>query len=504
MQPLVESLGPLTEEDLPGDLQRVVLPLLREWLPLLSLQPSPPAAFVQGAAGWPPRPAAPQPPAAVWAALATLLPLLTDPAVLSSVLRGVPGLPDAVARQLQPASPVLWQALGCWTPLWAGGVVRAYLSQPLPVLLDAVLHVCRRGQERLWHRGMQAAWAMLRDCHGVIFCCATEFCWHVAETTGTEPDLRRVLLRFLLHELPRQCTAASGAVLSAQHLACTLLLDGLNTRTPSCQHCMNTSVMLRCVGVVACPCCMHGAQPEKQQPSHTVQPATADVYLWGPVLVHAAAQPAGQESLKGRVAGAAAAVLSNAVCMDAAALVRQHGLSYLVTALCLHAQMVAAGQPGAVQALVHAISRCPVESMASAATAAQRADRPQSDCLVAPVLWWQGAEGAAGPPLVCAAAVASDLEGGGGVHGRGGFLAGAEPAACPEEVCGGGKGGMMQYYMQYMTPFFQQCRSSVCHSGINGPTPGPTKTMCVRVPSAHAPGSFQRSFARCKTRPCAP
>lgn len=172
VQPLIHALGPLTPDDIDHDVQRVLLPLLQDWLPLLCApptdHPTPPPAFVPGGGGWHPRPAALQPPAAVWAALATLLPLLVDAAVLGAVLSGVPGLPDAVARQLQPASPVLWHALGCWVALWtAGGGCRQYLTQPLTALLDAVLHVCHScQQERVWHRGMQAAWTMLHDCHG--------------------------------------------------------------------------------------------------------------------------------------------------------------------------------------------------------------------------------------------------------------------------------------------------------------------------------------------------
>lgn len=43
---------------------------------------------------------------------------------------------------------------------------------------------------------------------------------------------RRVLLRFLLHEVPRQCSGQVGLCLAAQHVAYTMLLDGLRTRTP--------------------------------------------------------------------------------------------------------------------------------------------------------------------------------------------------------------------------------------------------------------------------------
>ena len=48
---------------------------------------------------------------------------------------------------------------------------------------------------------------------------------------GREPAARRALLLFLLHRLPRLCRGRAGPALAAQRVACTLLLDGLRTRT---------------------------------------------------------------------------------------------------------------------------------------------------------------------------------------------------------------------------------------------------------------------------------
>lgn len=194
VQPLVEALGPLTASDVvnDGDVPRVILPLLREWLPLLCTAPDgqhvgQPPMFVQGAADWTPRPQTEHLPAAVWAAHATLLPLLTDAAVMPYVLDAVPGLPDAIARQLHPRSPVLWHVLGCWTALWAAGhrPVCRHLSQSLPALLDTMLHVCRScHQPRVWHRGIQAAWAMLHDCHGAKRVASSSYCVYVSFVIG--------------------------------------------------------------------------------------------------------------------------------------------------------------------------------------------------------------------------------------------------------------------------------------------------------------------------------
>ena len=54
-----------------------------------------------------------------------------------------------------------------------------------------------------------------------------------------------------------------------------------------------------------------------------MQPATADISLWGPAVVEAGTrvQPTG-ETLQQQVAGQAAAVLRETVCLDAVALVR--------------------------------------------------------------------------------------------------------------------------------------------------------------------------------------
>lgn len=69
---------------------------------------------------------------------------------------------------------------------------------------------------------------------------------------------------------------------------------------------------------------LHGSHAPMRIPSPTVKPATADVHLWGPLMLLAstAPQPPPQGALQQRVAEAAVAVLSEAVCMDAVALVR--------------------------------------------------------------------------------------------------------------------------------------------------------------------------------------